>query len=70
MGRKGVSKRKSSQKKGKQLPGDNASGGVSSIGRVTERQPGKLAEPDKAVIPVTRGSDKQSSDSKKKSKKR
>ena len=30
--RKGVSKRKLSQKKGKQSFGDNASGGVSSVG--------------------------------------
>ena len=70
MGRKGVSKRKPSQKKAKRLSSDNASGGVSSVGRALGSQPVKLPDTDKAVIPTIRGSVKRSSDSKKNPKKR
>jgi hypothetical protein len=70
MGRKGVSKRKPAQKKGKQLASDNAGGIVSSLGRATGIQPVKFPEADKAVNPAVRGSVKPSSDPKKTTKKR
>ena len=65
MGRKGVSKRKPSQKKAKQLSGDNASGVISSLGRATGSKPVEFPETDKAANPAIRGSVKPSSDSKK-----
>ena len=70
MGRKGVSKRKPAQKKGKPLSGDNASSSISSLGRAIGTQPVKLPEQDKATMPVLRGRVERSSDSKKNSKKR
>jgi hypothetical protein len=66
MGRKGVSKRKSSQKRAN----DKASNGVFSVGRAIGSQPVKLPEADNAVIPPIRGSIKYSSGSRKNSKKR
>jgi hypothetical protein len=64
MGRKGVSKRKPPQAKARPLAKDNASVGVSSVGRATASQPVKLPDTDKAVIPTIRGSVKHASDSK------
>jgi hypothetical protein len=60
MGRKGVSKRKPAQKKGKPLSGDNASSSISSLGRATGTLAVKLPEQDKAAMPAMRGSYKNS----------
>jgi hypothetical protein len=70
MGRKGVSKRKPSQKKAKQLASDNSSGVVSSLERAIRNQPIRLLDTDKAVNPTIRSSVKSPSDSKKNNKKR
>ena len=69
MGRKGVSKRKPSQKKAGQLSNENASSGLSPVGRALASQPVKLPEQDAAAIPGTRGSYKQSANLRKNLKK-
>lgn len=66
MGRKGVSKRKPAQTKAKPFSKDNAGIGESSVGRITGSQPAS----DKDSVAAARGGAKQSSDSKKPSKKR
>jgi hypothetical protein len=68
MGRKGVSKRKPSQTKTKPLSTKNASGRLSSVVQAAESQPVKSFDTGKAV-PSTKGGGKNSSDSKKNTKK-
>lgn len=70
MGRKGVSKRKPAQVKTRPSSKDNAVVGISTIGRATRSQPGKLSDTDKDVIPTNRGSVKHSADSGKNTKPR
>lgn len=70
MGRKGVSKRKPSQKKDKKLSSDIVKSGVSSVGRAAGSQPEVSPDTDKVAVPTNRGSGKQSSDSRKTPKKR
>jgi hypothetical protein len=65
MGRKGVSKRKPAQKKGKQLSSDKASSGIFPLVQAPGTRAIKLPEQDKADIPASQGKGKQSSDSRK-----
>ena len=68
MGRKGVSKRKSSKTNSKPLVGGTASGSVSSIVQAAESQPGKSMDTGKGS-PSTKGSEKPATNWKKGSKK-
>ena len=68
MGHKGVAKRKTSQKKAKTLPVENASGSISALLRKTETQPGKLQNAG-GILPFATASVNPSSGRKKKSKK-
>jgi len=68
MGRKGVSKRKSSKTNSKPLAGGTASGSVSSIVQAAESQPTKSMDTGK-VSSSTKGNEKPSTNWKKGSKK-
>ncbi len=70
MGRKGVSKQKPHQTKAKSLSKDNANAGVSSVERATGSQPVKSPGADQVIAPAARGNVKQTSDSRKNTKKR
>ncbi len=59
MGRKGVSKRKSSKTKSKPLAGGTTSDNVSSVVQAAENQPAKSKDSSKVSL-TTKGSEKSS----------
>ena len=64
MGRKGVSKRKPSQTKSKQLPGMDPGGKALTVAQALENQPARPFDNGKTA-PLTRGGEKPAADSKK-----
>jgi hypothetical protein len=65
MGRKGVSKRKTSQTKNKPLSKGTVNGSISSMIKAGERQPARVSDVDK-TIPSPKSTAKPSSDRTKK----